>query len=186
MLTEKEFFYVRHGQTDWNLDRRMQGRTDVPLNAEGRRQAEQAASTLAGQHFASICSSPLSRAHETAEIIQRQSGGDLIILDDLAECAFGAGEGELRGEWFEAWKRGETLPDGAEPYQSFLMRSLGAINDALNYPGPVLIVAHGGVYWTVQIHALRSLDKSLPNAEIIRHQPPTSDYPWWRASKLGN
>lgn len=184
MLKEKEFFYVRHGQTDWNLDRRAQGRTDVPLNAEGWRQAECAASTLGGQRFASICSSPLSRALDTAKIIQRESGGELYVLDDLAECSWGIREGEIKGAWFEAWKRGEALPDGAETREAFLVRALNAINTALEYPGPVLIVAHGGIYWAVQIHALRNLDQSLPNAEIVRHEPPTDKHPWWRTSNL--
>lgn len=185
MMLEKDFYFVRHGQTDWNLAHRAQGQTDVPLNEEGRRQAHQAAKAAAQLEIGTICCSPLSRALDTAQIIQGENGARIEILDELIECSWGEREGERRGVWYEAWKRGLETPPGAEPYDEFIERARGAINRALGFPGPVLIVAHGGVYWAVQIHATRELGTSLPNAQIVKHTAPTEAHPWWQSASIG-
>ena len=182
MLLEKDFYFVRHGQTDWNLAHRAQGQSDIPLNAEGRRQARDAAKAAAQLKIGTICCSPLSRAVETAQIIQAKSGARIEIFDQLQECSWGEKEGDRRGAWYEDWKRGVETPPGAETYERFLQRACDAINQALEQPGPVLIVAHGGIYWAVQIHAMRNLGESLPNAQIVKHTAPTESHPWWQAS----
>ena len=69
MLTETTFYYLRHGETDWNKEHRMQGATDVPLNATGVAQAHRAKEALRGRHVETICCSPLSRAYDTAMIV---------------------------------------------------------------------------------------------------------------------
>ena len=74
MLIEKEFYFDRHGQTDWNIRHRAQGQTDIPLNAKGLQQAKQAAESVANLKFGTICSSPLSRAIQTAEEIASTTG----------------------------------------------------------------------------------------------------------------
>ena len=184
MLIEKEFYFVRHGQTDWNINHQAQGQTDVPLNATGRQQAKAAGQSAAHLMFSTIYSSPLSRAIETAEEIAKMTGGKISVLQGLAECSWGVREGCVKGVWFEKWKRGIEIPDGAELYEEFLDRALGAINQALLSPEPVLIVAHGGIYWAVQLYALRSMDEPLPNAMIVRHIPPSDNSPWWRTCKV--
>ena len=185
MLLEKDFYFVRHGQTDWNHAHRAQGQTDTPLNEEGRRQARLAAKVAAGLEIETICCSPLSRAVETAQIIQKASGATLEIVDELIECSWGEREGQRKGAWYEAWKRSVETPPGAEPYKQFIERARQAIHPALGYSGPVLIVAHGGIYWAVQIHATRELGTSLPNAQIVRHMAPTEAHPWWQSASIG-
>ncbi|GAB5456779.1 MAG: hypothetical protein Hens2KO_30080 [Henriciella sp.] len=184
MLRETDFYFVRHGQTDWNLEHRAQGQTDIPLNEEGRRQARLAANVASRLDIATICCSPLSRALETAQIIQSETAAQIEVIDELMECSWGDREGERKGVWYEAWKRGLEIPPGAEPYDQFIDRALSAINQALTHPGPVLIVAHGGIYWAVQIHATRDLGQSAPNAQIIEHTAPTEAHPWWQSASV--
>jgi len=171
MLTEKEFYFVRHGQTDWNIEHRAQGQTDVPLNIKGRQQAFDAAQSVTQLKFATICSSPLSRALETANAIASVTGGRVSVLEDLIECSWGVREGETKGGWFEKWKRGIETPDGAEPYEEFLSRAVRAINQALDKPGPVLIVAHGGIYWAVQLHRILQMQQSSSTRHHLRDTP---------------
>ena len=182
LITEKEFYFVRHGQTDWNLEHRAQGQTDVPLNAAGQQQAIDAAQSAAQVTFGTICSSPLSRAVETASAIAKVTGADVSIVEDLIECSWGVREGDVKGAWFENWKRGIENPEGGEPYTEFLSRAVRGINQALAFPGPVLIVAHGGIYWAVQLHATREMDRDLANAAIVKHTPPSEQHPWWSTS----
>lgn len=184
MLLEKEFYFIRHGQTDWNLDQRAQGQTDIALNDQGKRDVQRAAQTAASFNFRTICSSPLSRAIETAEAIRNVTGGNIKIIDELIECSWGEREGDVKAAWFENWKKGIEVPKGAETYPEFLDRALGAINKALSNPGPVLIVAHGGIYWAVQVHATRNTDQALPNATIVKHTPPSERHPWWSTSNI--
>ncbi len=80
---------VRHGQTDWNLDRRLQGHTDRPLNDRGREQARALAAELASEPLDAVYSSDLVRAHETARIIAAGRGLDVTAMDDLRERNFG-------------------------------------------------------------------------------------------------
>ncbi len=183
MLVEIPFLYLRHGETDWNVARRMQGTTDVPLNATGLAQAQAARERLRGEAIATIVSSPLRRAYDTARIVNEAHGREIVVLDDLRECGFGPREGGTAGPWYRDWLAGVT-PEGVEPYDRFLDRSLAAINAALALPGPVLIVSHGGVYWAVQHHGRLDRDWKLPNAVPVRHEPPTERLPGWRARIL--
>ena len=97
-----ELYLIRHGETDWNRQNRLQGNIDVPLNAEGLRMAEVAAERLSSVHFNKIFSSPLSRAFTTAEIICKNQA-DLIKKDDrLREISFGSGEGNYYSDWIKS------------------------------------------------------------------------------------
>ena len=183
MLTPREFCYLRHGETDWNRERRQQGRTDIPLNETGRAQASAAKPLLAGLGIATICSSPLRRARETLEIVKRSLNAEFVMADGLIECNWGVGEGQVNDGWYEAWRDGGPL-QGAETHAGFVARSLAAINAALTHPGPVLIVGHGGVYRAVKIHARLDMDFHLPNALPVGHTPPTDAYPCWTAQEI--
>jgi len=183
MLTTAPFYYLRHGETDWNWERRQQGQSDIPLNETGRAQAHAAAPLLADCGIATICTSPLQRARETADIVNRTLDVDLVVVDGLIECNWGVGESQVNDGWYENWRDGGFL-DGAESHTDFVARSLAAINEALDLPEPVLIVGHGGVYRAVKIHARLDLEFSLSNSVPVRHDPPTSDYPWWTATEI--
>jgi uncharacterized phosphatase len=81
-------YLVRHGETDWNRQRRIQGSTDIPLNATGRDQAARTARLLGRRSWDAILTSPLSRAVETASIISGELGlGAPEVLEDIAERA---------------------------------------------------------------------------------------------------
>ncbi len=183
MITPIPFYYLRHGETDWNLQRRMQGRADVQLNETGIAQAHAAKSALSGQEVRTICTSPLARARDTADIVNLALGCPVVTIDDLAECSFGDYEGEPYGDWVVEWRRGGALP-GAESYDEFLARSVAGINRALTFDGPVLIVAHGGVYWAIQHHGRIDTDGPIPNGVPVWHDPPTGDFPGWKAQTI--
>jgi probable phosphoglycerate mutase len=186
MLTETCFYFLRHGETDWNLAQRIQGHSDIRLNATGIAQARAAIAPLRDRGIATVCTSPLARARETAEIVNAELRRPLIVIDALKECGYGVREGTLRGGgWSAAWRRGEAVPDGAEPYEAFIARALGGLNAALAQPGPVLVVAHAGIYWAVQRYARLDPDGLLENARAVRHDPPTPDVPGWLITEIG-
>ena len=86
-------YIIRHGKTDWNALHKMQGRTDIPLNEEGRQMAEKAREEYRDVHFDICFSSPLVRAKETAEILLRGRNVPILTDDRLVEMGFGSYEG---------------------------------------------------------------------------------------------
>ena len=145
---------VRHGQTDWNVARRIQGSTDIPLNETGRADARTAAAALAGVTHHAIYSSPLARASETAEIISAELGlGAPVLVPDVREREFGEGEGMLVSEYMEAYGGWRAAVPGAETLEDVAERSLRALDavarDSRRRSTPlaesVVVVAHGGV-----------------------------------------
>ena len=142
-------YFVRHGETDWNANDRVQGVSDVPLNQAGRRQARLAAEALRLQRWDAVYSSTLSRAAETARIICAGSAGSAIIYDDqIRERSFGAAEGLTAAE------RSDLFPDrvipGAESWDLLLERASGFLARLVNAGAAAsedvryLVVSHGG------------------------------------------
>lgn len=86
----EHLFLVRHGQTRWNLEHRLQGQEDSPLTDEGIRQAKSIAERLIDRGITTVCSSPLGRALRTAVIIADRIGAELIEVPELAEVHHGA------------------------------------------------------------------------------------------------
>ena len=184
MLIHRPFYFLRHGETDWNASGRAQGQADIPLNSKGVAQAREAAAIAKGLGIATICASPLSRAYETARLSAEASGLSITVVNDLRECSFGEAEGRQRGTWIsDFWQKG-IVPEGGETYPDFLERTLRGINAALEMEGPVLIVAHAGVYRNVLHHAQLPPQGVMPNAVPIRHEPPRADMPGWAAEVL--
>ena len=137
---------VRHGQTDWNRSRRIQGATDIPLNDVGRRQARDAADALAGGDWGAVYSSPLSRAAETGSIIAARLGlPEPVAIEGLAERTYGQAEGLTGSEVRERFA-GAPVP-GRESTESVLARALAALDDlAERHPDDgIVVVSHGGV-----------------------------------------
>lgn len=183
-LPLKEFYYLRHGETDWNVANRVQGHTDIPLNDKGLAQAEAASKILTAQPIATICASPLSRARKTADFTHTVLGCPLHEIEDLKEVGWGVEEGRIRGPWFEQWLTGDLEIDGAEIYQQFLDRALGGIRAALEHPGPVLIVAHGRVYESVKAALGIDDETYLPNCLPLHHIPPAEPGGAWTVRVL--
>ena len=138
------FAFIRHGQTDWNREDKLQGSSDIPLNDEGRRQAHEAARVLAGEGWTTVVSSPLSRARETARIIAADLGIELgPSYPDLVERDYGALEGTSSSGAVAAHPHRDY--PGAETLNAVAARgrrALGAISADYG-DADVVIVAHG-------------------------------------------
>jgi probable phosphoglycerate mutase len=138
---------ARHGETDWNAARRVQGHTDVPLNERGREQARALAEELADEPLEAVYASDLLRAHETARIVAERKGLHVTVLPELRERNFGTWEGLTDVEVFERFPQARTGTWGdAETREELSHRILAALRRiAERHPdGRVLVVAHGG------------------------------------------
>jgi len=158
---------VRHGETDWNRARRIQGSTDIPLNDTGRAQAREVAERLRARlHPASpliVVSSDLSRARETAEIIAETLGVDPPrTYPQLRERAYGEAEGVDTAEFLERWGDWHSAEvPGAEPWPELRARALAALQriarDVRHTTAPgaasVIAVAHGALIREIIRHA---------------------------------
>ncbi|MSP01004.1 MAG: histidine phosphatase family protein [Acetobacteraceae bacterium] len=153
-ISKTPFWYLRHGETDWNREGLSQGNADIPLNDLGLLQAKEAALRLRNRGITSIVASPLSRARVTAEIVAEALGLEVIIEPDLREVSWGVHEGQPLAEWFPAWIAGHATPEGAESFDILRRRVVGGLNRAISQPPAVLVVAHGAVF-----RALRSAMK---------------------------
>lgn len=168
---------VRHGQTDWNLEKRIQGSTDIPLNSTGRAQAAETGLKLLDTPWAAVFTSPLRRAHETARII----AGELdqpapLVVPELTERHHGEIEGLTFAERQLRFPDGSRVP-GLESRQAVLDRVLPALERiALAYPGrEVLLVSHGGVIGTLVRHAT---DGARPTAGDHIPNGSVHDFHW--------
>ncbi len=146
VLRRAGFWFLRHGETDWNAKGWSQGNIDVPLNATGLAQAAAAGERLTGRGIASIVASPLSRARDTADMVARTLRLPVLIDPDLHEVSFGVQEGQPMAEWFTDWVAGRFTPEGAESFAALTLRAVTALNRALDQPAPVLVVAHGALF----------------------------------------
>lgn len=146
ILTRQRFWFLRHGETDWNAQGLSQGNIDIPLNAIGIAQAHAAAPLLRERGIASIVASPLSRAHDTAQVAAHMLGLPVHLDEGLRETSFGAQEGQPMSEWFSHWVKGSHTPPDAEPFAILRGRAVAAVNRALQRPGMVLVVAHGALF----------------------------------------
>jgi probable phosphoglycerate mutase len=172
-LNPVPFWFLRHGETDWNAQGLSQGSTDIPLNAVGLAQATRAARTLVGiGGIATILASPLVRARVTAEIAAEALGLPVALDDDLREVAFGEQEGQPMGDWYDDWIAGRYTPEGAEPFAALLARAVAAVNRATAMPGPVLVVAHGALFRALRLAFGHEPNVRTPNALPIRCLPP--------------
>ena len=186
MINHTPFYYVRHGQTDWNLNKRLQGNTDIALNETGIAQAHAAKDKMAGIEITTICSSPLMRARKTADIINTVLNCPIVEIAELKECHFGEHEGTLGNTWVEGWLGGDdsAAPQGVEKYADFIARAARAINRSLTHDGPVLIVAHGGVYIPANNTLAPQDQRSLPNGQPILHTPPQGANEHWTFASM--
>jgi broad specificity phosphatase PhoE len=173
---------ARHGESDWNRDRRWQGHADRPLTELGRRQAHELAERLADTDLDAIYSSDLRRAKETAEIIGDARRLDIRTTPALREVDVGSWSGLTRTEAeqrypeaYHRWLAGEVGWDDGETYEELSDRVLRAVREiAAAHPGErVLVLAHGGSIRVihaaalgVDVHAYRRLQRVEPNATL--------------------
>lgn len=159
-MTATRIIAVRHGETDWNVATRIQGHTDIALNATGQWQARQVALALADEDIARIYSSDLSRAQATAQAIAQHTRNDTArtvhLQPGLRERGFGLFEGhtyaDIEAQWPEdsqRWKQREpdfAPPGGESPVQVMerVERTIGELA-ARHLGAQIVVVAHGGV-----------------------------------------
>ena len=156
MIEPTRILLLRHGETAWNVEQRLQGHLDIDLNDTGRRQARLLGQRLAGEEVAAIYSSDLLRARATASPLARATG--LAVVTDLAlrERGFGVFEGLTHAEIeqrfpdeAQRWRRREPGfgPGGGEPLDAFFARSVAAVTRlaAAHAGEAIAVVSHGGV-----------------------------------------
>ena len=147
---------IRHGETAWNRESRIQGHIDIPLNDQGRWQAARLGRALADEPLAAIYSSDLQRAHDTALAVAEVRGVPVVTTEALRERHFGEMEGLTHDEILRRWpvegrrwrERDPSFgPNGGETLQAFYDRVVGTLAGlARRHPGGcIAVVAHGGV-----------------------------------------
>jgi len=170
---------VRHGQTEWNLHRRIQGSTDILLNSVGRSQAAETGVRLRERHWDAIVTSPLQRADETARIIAGELGmPSPQIIPELTERHHGQIEGLTFAERQARFPDGVLVP-GLESRQDVLDRVLPALGRvAAAHEGlSVLVVTHGGVIGTLIRHTTGG---ERPRHEELIANGSIHDFVWRR------
>jgi broad specificity phosphatase PhoE len=165
---------ARHGETDWNSERRWQGHADQPLNERGRDQARELAEELAVRQIDAIYASDLRRARETAEIIAARIGLPVRVEQDLREVDVGEWSGLVHTEietrypeGFRRWQQGLHGWDEGETYDAMGARVVAALFViAARHPAEtVLVVSHGGA-----IRASQAAAAGLRNDEFRRQE----------------
>jgi len=173
-------YLVRHGETDWNRERRIQGSTDIALNETGRAQAATTGALLANRQWDGVYASPLSRAYETGVIIARELGLPAPeAVPEVAERRYGDAEG-LTGDEIDARFPGETPVPGRETREEVAQRVIPAIVAlAERHPGEnIVLVSHGGVIRTIlNVVAPDASTEPIRNGSVhsFRHTDGTLD-----------
>jgi probable phosphoglycerate mutase len=176
LLTQKEFYFVRHGQTDGNVATIRQDYGDIPLNPTGREQARIIEPLIANLPIKSVYCSPLKRAKETRDIACMNLRTAHAELAELSECS--------KQVWQEMTRLGKMArEETTEPVYSFMRTILKGLNLALSCEGPVLIVAHGGVHWaTCCLMEIDQHDWIVENCGVIHFYVKGDGT--WAAKKL--
>jgi broad specificity phosphatase PhoE len=173
---------ARHGQSDWNQEKRWQGHADRPLTERGRVQAQALADRLAHIELDAVYSSDLQRARGTAAVVAESQGLEVRQLSELREVDVGSWSGLTRAEaeerfpeGFARWRDGYPGWRDGETYEAMTDRVLGAVDRiaAEHDGGRVLVVSHGGPIRAIHaaalgldVHAYRRLRPVEPNARL--------------------
>ena len=187
-----KLYIIRHGQTDWNIAKKIQGRQDIPLNGRGRYQAGCLKKAMEDRPVTAVFSSPQIRAMETAKAVALSSGSAVIPVKDLMEINYGSWEGKTEEELlqedralYEAWwsHPAETAPPGGESISQVNERCQKAWKEIKpQLTGDAAIVAHGGLlaHFMEQLLGSESVAASTVahNASIttIEYEPETERF----------
>ena len=162
----KRLMIVRHGESEWNASRRLQGQADIDLSEKGREQARALRATVEALNPDRSITSDLKRAFETAKLLGIESP---LSNPALREIDVGAWTGrpiaEIRaedGDGYQGWRSGTFTPDGGEHWRDFVARTSACVLESLKASDRLLVVCHGGV-----IRALLEKLVDLPPKRII-------------------
>ena len=179
MICKKEFYFIRHGQTDYNILRntdKIDHPPHVSINETGREQAKTIEPLIAQLPIHVVCSSPLIRAQETKEIVTARLQIPHYAIEDLGECTSSI--------WLEMKQHGMYAPLPKEgDARAFIERTRRGIQHALSLPGTPLIIAHGGVHWA--LCCLMGIDNhewAIHNCCVVHFSVTQEEK--WVASKL--
>lgn len=161
-------YVTRHGQTDWNLEKKVMGRVNIPLNKTGVNQAKMVRDTLTNTHLDKIIASPLLRAKETAEIINEKKGVEIIYDNRLIERDFGEFEGLATKDFdfYGFWNYYQNIHyQSAENIQEFFKRVYEFLDDitTIYKDKDILIVGHGGISIPIDCY----FKKIIPTGSFI-------------------
>jgi probable phosphoglycerate mutase len=199
MLTAMRFILVRHGETAWNREGRIQGHLDSPLNAQGLAQATALAERLCMESFEVLISSDLGRARSTAELIAQRTGHSVVLDPRLRERHYGIFQGLTHDEAksihpevyarYEQESASDAIP-GGESAEACFGRNLDCLREiaASHRRRQTVVVTHGGVLEGLYRHVMRlSYERSrvftLVNASLNWF---TYEYGEWRLDRWGD
>ena len=164
------FFTLRHGQTDWNIEGRLQGSVDTPLNETGRQQARDARTAFQQAGITRIIVSPKQRCLTTMEILNEGLDLPHSIDERLVERHFGDYEGQYRDD---VAATGANIPDlpSVEPWADTMERAHEAVTELLqSHPQDRLrLITHGG-FISALGQAMTSQCQKIPNATLVRFE----------------
>ncbi len=174
-------YVVRHGQTEWNVLKKMQGSADIPLNEKGLEQARQTKQNLDGKEFDVMFCSPLTRAKQTAEIINEDRKMKIVFDERLKERNYGEFEGTSKSSfnYNDFWAYGKNIKyEKAENVRDFFARVYDFLDDikARCPDKNVLVVCHAGVTKAIECYAGRMMSDEeigpfLPdNASVLEYE----------------
>ena len=177
-LPESGFLFLRHGETNYNRERRLQGRIDVPLNNLGLAQAESIAGLLVESNISRVVSSPAQRVLQTVRPFVQADEIPLHIEDDLLEFSVGEFEGQRIAEIRQAHGLGpeqswmEVLPDDAECWREFERRVCSVVQRwTQQHAGETILFASHGLVFRALTEALTGTRVSTRNAELHDFRP---------------
>ena len=183
MAFEHPFYFLRHGETEWNRTHRTQGQLDSQLNDTGRAQAQRAAELLRDEPIERIVASPLSRARHTAEAVAVHHDAEIVFDEALKECHLGDHQGQPHGPWLAQYWTGQYDPPNGETYGEFCERVWNAMQRAVAGGPNTLIVAHGGLWKAAhEFVPVEPQIMPLPNALPLHVTPGKAG---WRQRALG-
>ena len=173
-----KLYIARHGETPWNVENRVSGRTDVPLTEKGMEQARLLAHSAMGKGIEVIIASPLLRARQTAQAVSEAIGVPIELDERLIELDFGSFEGGPRSDPEFQYTRAQfpTRYPGGESAFQLAHRVYSCLEDVKRkYAGKtVLLVCHGGVCRMVRSYFMDLTNDEYsyyfaPNAQMVEY-----------------
>lgn len=187
MIIPRPFYFIRHGEADWNVERRCIGQLDRPLTDRGRSQARNAQRAFAGVTISAVFYSPLVRAAETAFIVGEGRNWVFVAEPGLKEANLGVKQGRREDDpndpFIVDWINGADIAE-AESHATMTGRVVAAANRCLSTlppdAAPPLLVAHSGVYHVLR-DAMRAPVARVRNCQPWFHEPVAGT---WRVAEV--